>query len=144
MDWLSQIKKFIGKEFQLSPSPFMAWLNPVVLKAEKGYLEFEYTIRPEWLNPIGNLHGGVIAAIIDDTVGATMFTFNEEDFYITLNNSIDYLSIARSGDKIISSAKVIKKGRQFVFAECEIWNAKKTRMIAKGTSNLFKTSRSTI
>ncbi|WP_312191843.1 PaaI family thioesterase [Sphingobacterium sp.] len=140
MDWLSQIKKFIGKEFKLSPSPFMAWLSPVVLKAEKGSLEFEYIVRSEWLNPIGNLHGGVIAAIIDDTIGATMFTFNEDNFHITLNNSIDYLSIAKNGDKIIASTKVIKKGRQFVLAECELWNEKKTRLIAKGTSNLFKTS----
>ncbi|WP_369012228.1 MULTISPECIES: PaaI family thioesterase [Sphingobacterium] len=82
--------------------------------------------------------------MIDNTIGATMFTFNEDNFHITINNSIDYLSIAKNGDKVISSNKVIKKGRQFVLAECEIWNAKKTHMIAKGTSNLFKTSRSII
>jgi acyl-coenzyme A thioesterase 13 len=34
----------------------MKWLNPVVLSAEEGQLEFQYTVREEWLNP-GNLHG---------------------------------------------------------------------------------------
>ncbi|MCW2263069.1 MULTISPECIES: PaaI family thioesterase [Sphingobacterium] len=140
MDWLVKIKECIGKEFKVSPSPFMGWLKPVVLAVEVGHLEFEYTIRPEWLNPIDNLHGGIIAAIMDDILGATMFTFNEDDFYITLHNSIDYLSIAKNGDKIIASTKIIKKGKQFVLAECEIWSSKRSRLIAKGTSNLYKTS----
>lgn len=64
MDRLAQLKQFIGKEFDQSPSPFMKWLNPIVLSVEEGQLEFQYTVRPEWLNPMGNLHGGVTAAIL--------------------------------------------------------------------------------
>jgi len=35
MDRLEQLKSFIGKEFTASPSPFMLWLRPIVLSAEK-------------------------------------------------------------------------------------------------------------
>ncbi|MDR2282152.1 MAG: PaaI family thioesterase [Sphingobacterium sp.] len=140
MDKLEYLKHFIGREFKKSPSPFMRWLNPIILVAEEGHLEFKYKIRPEWLNPIGYLHGGVTAAIIDDMLGATMFSFNEDTFYITINNSIDYFSIAKDGDDIIAETKIIKRGKQFVNAQCEIWNDSKTRLIARGTSNLFKTS----
>lgn len=77
---------------------------------------------------------------IDDILGATMFSFNEDTFYITINNSIDYFSIAKDGDDIIAETKIIKRGKQFVNAQCEIWNDSKTRLIARGTSNLFKTS----
>ena len=139
MNPLEIMKTFIGKEFSASPSPFMRWLNPVVKSVEAGALEFEYQIRPEWLNPIGNLHGGVTAAIVDDVLGATMFSLNEDYFYTTINNVIDYFSTAKSGETIIAKTHIIKKGKQFINAECEIWNADKTRLIAKGSSNLFRT-----
>ncbi len=140
MDKLAVLKSFTGKEFTASPSPFMKWLNPVVLSAEEGRIEFQYTVRQEWLNPMGNLHGGVTAAIIDDIIGATMFSLNEETFIVTINNSIDYFSTARENDPVIAETKIIKRGKQFVNAQCEIWNADKTRLIARGTSNLFKIS----
>ncbi|REC80312.1 PaaI family thioesterase [Chryseobacterium elymi] len=138
MDRLTQLQQFIGKEFDQSPSPFMKWLNPIVVSAEEGHLEFQYTVRPEWLNPIGNLHGGVTAAIVDDIIGATMFSLNENSFVTTINNVIDYFSTAKENDNIVAETKIIKRGRQFVNAQCEIWNADKTRLIARGTSNLFK------
>jgi len=138
MDKLKILKQYIGKEFTESPSPFMKWLNPVVVSAEEGHLEFQYTVRNEWLNPMGNLHGGVTAAIFDDVIGATMFSLNEKNFIVTINNSIDYFSAAKEHDQIIAETKIIKRGKQFVNAECEIWNADKTRIIARGTSNLFK------
>lgn len=138
MDRLAQLQQFIGKEFDQSPSPFMKWLNPIIIAAEEGHLEFRYTVRPEWLNPIGNLHGGVTAAIIDDIIGATMFSLNENSFVTTINNVIDYFSTAKENDNIVAKTKIIKRGRQFVNAQCEIWNADKTRLIARGTSNLFK------
>lgn len=138
MDKLEILRSFTGKEFTASPSPFMRWLNPVVLSAEEGEIAFQYTVRGEWLNPMGNLHGGVTAAIIDDSIGATMFTLKEKDFIVTVNNSIDYFSTAKENDHIIAETKIIKRGKQFVNAQCEIWNADKTRLIARGTSNLFK------
>ena len=140
MDKLAVLKSFTGQEFTASPSPFMRWLKPVVVSAEEGRIEFQYTVREEWLNPMGNMHGGVTAAIIDDIIGATMFSLNEENFIVTINNSIDYFSTAKENAHIVAETKIIKRGKQFVNAQCEIWNADKTRLIARGTSNLFKIS----
>ncbi|KQT22056.1 thioesterase [Chryseobacterium sp. Leaf404] len=138
MNRLEVLQTYIGKEFSASPSPFMKWLNPVVISAENGKLSFQYRVRAEWLNPMGNMHGGITAAIIDDVIGATMFSLNENNFIVTINNSIDYFSTAKENDQIIAETKIIKRGKQFVNAECEVWNNDKTRLIARGTSNLFK------
>ncbi|MDF2551956.1 MAG: PaaI family thioesterase [Chryseobacterium sp.] len=138
MDKLAKLQSFIGKEFTESPSPFMRWLNPIVISAEEGQIEFQYKVRAEWLNPMGNLHGGVTAAIVDDIIGATMFSLNERSFITTINNAIDYFSTAKENDDIIAETKVLKRGKQFVNAQCEIWNADKSRLIARGSSNLFK------
>jgi acyl-coenzyme A thioesterase 13 len=139
MNALTILQTFVGKKFTSSPSPFMQWLAPTVLLAEEGHLEFQYEVRPEWLNPIGNLHGGVTAAIIDDALGATMFSLNEPFFFSTINNTIDYFSPAKENDLLIAETRIIKRGRQFINAQCDIWNADKNRLIAKGYSNLFKT-----
>ncbi|ANF53013.1 thioesterase [Chryseobacterium glaciei] len=136
---LEKIKSYRGKEFTESPSPFMRWLNPIIVAAEPGKLEFTYRICPEWLNPVGNLHGGVTADIIDDIIGATMFSLDEPYFYTTINNVIDYFSPVAGDEIIIAKTTIVKKGKQFINAECEIWNSDKSRLIAKGSSNLFKT-----
>ena len=59
-------------------------------------------------------------------------------FIVTVNNTIDYFSTARENDRIVAETKIIKRGKQFVNTQCEIWNEDKTRLIARGTSNLFK------
>ena len=107
MDKLAILKSYIGREFSESPSPFMRWLNPIVVSAEEGKVEFQYTVRGEWLNPMGNLHGGVSAAIIDDVIGVTMFSLNEKSFITTINNSIDYFSTAKEGDNNSAQTQVI-------------------------------------
>ena len=45
---------------------------------------------------------------------------------------------SKENDNIVAETQIIKRGKQFVNAQCEIWNADKTRLIARGTSNLFK------
>ncbi|GAA5220178.1 PaaI family thioesterase [Membranihabitans marinus] len=138
MNPLEVFQSLIGKEFSNSPSPFMRWLKPVVVSAEVGHLEFKYVVRQEWLNPMAILHGGITAGIIDDIIGATLISFNEINYYTTINNTIDYFSIAREGDIIIAETAIVKKGNQIVNVECIVWNEDKSRMIAKGQSNLMK------
>lgn len=133
------LKSHIGKEITDSPSPFMAWLRPVVIKVEEGSLTFQHTIRKEMTNPFGTLHGGITAAVIDDAIGATLIAYGEPYFYVSVNLVIDYLSSAREGDIILAETAIIKKGSQVVNAQCEVWNADHTRLIAKGYTNLLKT-----
>ena len=138
MDQLAWMKSMEGKPFSTSPSPFMHWLKPVIVKAEKGSLTLRYTVRKDMTNPIGILHGGVTAAIIDDLMGATLFSLNEAEFFTTINNVIDYFASARPGDEIIAETQIIKKGKTIANMQCEVWLADKSKMIARGYSNLMK------
>lgn len=133
------LKAHIGKEVTGSPSPFMNWLKPVMLLVEEGKLEFQYTVRNEMTNPFGTLHGGITAAMIDDAIGATLICYGEPFFHVTINLAVDYFAAAKEGDVIIAQTTVIKKGKQLVNAQCDIWNADRTRLIAKGYTNLLKT-----
>lgn len=136
------LKSQIGMDARNSPSPLMRWLNPVMLSAEPGELALRYEVRREWLNPAGNLHGGIMAAIVDDAIGAAVFSLGEAHFYATINNCIDYLGSSQEGQQVIARASVVKKGRQLINAQCEVWNGDDTRLLAKGYSNLIKTDTS--
>ncbi len=133
------LKAHIGREVSNSPSPFMNWLKPVMLLVQEGSLEFQYTVRKEMTNPFGTLHGGITAAMIDDAIGATLICYGEPFFHVTINLAVDYFAAAREGDIIIAKTTVVKKGKQLVNAQCDIWNADRSRLIAKGYTNLLKT-----
>lgn len=130
----------IGKDSSDSISPLMQWMNPTLLSAEEGKLEFSHTIRKEMTNPMHILHGGVTAAIIDDAIGAAVYSLNNSHAYTTVNLNVDYFSPAKEGDVVIAQTSVVKKGRQIMNAECLVWNRDKTKLIAKGNSNLIRTN----
>jgi uncharacterized protein (TIGR00369 family) len=136
---LQALQAYTGKEFDISPSPLTRWLKPIVVSAERGRLCFSYTVREEMCNPMKTLHGGISAAIIDDMIGAVLYSLEEEFFYTTVNLAVDYFAPAFKDNKILAEAFVVKKGSQVVHAQCEIWNENKSRMIARGSSNLLKT-----
>lgn len=134
------LKKFVGKELTESPSPYTHWLRPILLHVEEGNLSCRFKVSKEWTNPMATLHGGVTASIMDDVIGAAIYSMGEESFYTTVNLVVDYFSSARENDVIVAHAVVIKKGRQIMNAQCELWNADKTKMIARGYSNLLNTN----
>lgn len=133
------LEAHVGKEITNSPSPFMSWLKPVILSVDEGSLTFQYSIRKEMTNPFGTLHGGVTVAIIDDAIGATLISYGEPYFYVSINLVIDYISSARESDEVIAQTSILKKGNQIVNAQCEVWNKDRSRLIAKGYTNLLKT-----
>ncbi len=134
---LAFIQSFTGKEFNQSPSNYMNWLRPMIISAEHGSLVCSYTIRKEMTNPYGILHGGVTAGIIDDLIGATVYTLGLNDRYTTVNNVIDYFAPAKEGDVIQAQSSIVKKGRTIINLQCEVFFPAKNRLIAKGYSNMI-------
>jgi len=134
---LELIQSFQGKIFDQSPSHYMNWLRPTVVSAEPGTLSFSYLIRKEMTNPLGTLHGGVTAGIIDDLIGATVYTLGMEHRYTTVNNVIDYFAPAKEGDLIVATTTIVKKGRSIINLQCDVFLPAKDRLIARGYSNML-------
>lgn len=132
------IKEKIGMPNQSSPSPFTNWLQPVAREAEYGSLTFEYTVRNEMINPVEILHGGVVAGIMDDLMGATVYSMELPGQYVTVNLNVSFFAIAKLGDVIQARTRMLKMGRKVINMECEIWHPAKERMIAKGSANLMR------
>ncbi len=135
---LEIIKEKIDREDQTSPSAYTNWLQPVAKAAEYGSLTFEYKIRKEMTNPAEILHGGVVAGIMDDLMGATVYSMELPGQYVTVNLEVSFFAIAKRGDVIRARSRMMKKGRKVIHMECEIWHPEKDKLIAKGSANLMR------
>ena len=127
----------IGKPMTEAPTPVGRWLNGTLREVRDGELAADFTVRPEMTNPLGWLHGGITATIMDDLVGATIFALGREDFYTTVDLSVDYFYTAREGDVVTAKTRLVKTGKQIIYAECDLLNAA-GRLLARGRTNLVR------
>src|SRR5262245_24560851 len=72
-----------------------AWLDGRLLEIREDGFDVEFQVREEMTNPLGLLHGGVQAAILDEVIGLTAYATNPEARYLSINLTIDFLGSAR-------------------------------------------------
>ena len=134
MDWMLAN---INQPMTDAPTPVGRWLNGTLREVKHGELVGDFTVRPEMTNPLGWLHGGMTAAIMDDFIGATIFALGREDFYTTIDLSVDYFASAREGDVVTAKTRLVKPGKQVIYAECDLFNSE-GRLLARGRTNLMR------
>jgi len=132
-------KSHIGKyAAEISPSNLGKWLNGKLVAVEEGTITVEFVVREEMTNPARILHGGTAASMMDDVMGMTVFVLGRENFYTTINLSIDYLLPAKIDDVLLVKSKIIRAGKTVINLECEIRNVDQ-KIVAKCTSNMVVT-----
>src|SRR5918911_1274704 len=81
-------------------------------------------------NPQGGLHGGVIAFVLDVSMGHLLYRTSGPG--TTLEMKVQYLSVARSG-RLTCTARFLRHGRSISYLRSELVDANGD-MIAHGTS----------
>ncbi|TDW47852.1 uncharacterized protein (TIGR00369 family) [Flavobacterium sp. 270] len=133
---LKYLQSFIGKHFNNSPSPFANWLNGKVIIVEETGVEFQFEIRKDMTNPVGILHGGVTAGMIDDCMGVNFMVLGLEKFYPTINLYIDYFNPAYEGQTVLVKTKIEKLGKTIINIKAEVFNESTSKKVAQATANL--------
>ncbi|HRH58573.1 MAG TPA: PaaI family thioesterase [Chitinophagales bacterium] len=136
----------IGKDKWQFDYPLMDWLNARVIEVNEGYVKMSFTVEKYMLNPIGIMHGGIMATILDEVMGAASFTLGRPNGYSTINMNIDYLNPAKAGDTVIAEGHVVRAGKTILHLKAKIYSADNTsvdnkgKLLAKATSNMIGTS----
>lgn len=106
-----------------------------VTEVERGRLVAEMVVRPDHLNPMGSLHGGVIASLADSLGGYGVVTRMPKDAtaFTTLGLSVNYLAPARAGDQITGTAELLHGGRTLQTWDVTIATRRRTIAIARLT-----------
>ncbi|GAB3495919.1 hypothetical protein GCM10027341_13940 [Spirosoma knui] len=136
---LEFFQSLVGQDMSTSISPFGRWLNGTLRAVEVGRLVADYTIREDMTNPAGVLHGGAAAGILDDLIGAMVFTLGRENAFTSVNIAVDFLHAARIGEVVTATAEVVRAGKNIIHCEGRIVAAD-GKLIAKCATNLVQTS----
>src|SRR5258708_26667490 len=85
---------------RLTPPPSSKLLGWQLLDArpEEGWIRIGFDGKAEFCNPAGFIQGGILSAMLDDTMGPAVFVITEEDLYTaTINLTGNFHSPAKAG-----------------------------------------------
>ena len=87
-------------------------------------------VKPHHKQLNGVVHGGIIAALADTAAGMAAYTVVPRGTAVaTVELKINYLEAVPNG-RIKADARILRAGRNFVVAECEIFD-KRGNLAAK-------------
>jgi uncharacterized protein (TIGR00369 family) len=95
----------------------------VAYDLDAGRVHMRFTAQPSFLNPAGLVHGGMLAAMMDELLAVTMTAgMREGQFNVTLDLGTRFLKAAQQG-VIDGHGQIVKRGRSVGFVEGELRNA---------------------
>ena len=87
---------------------------------EAGTIEVGFEAAPAFVNPVGVIQGGFLAAMLDDTLGpALVATLGPGQFAPTLELNVQYLRPARPG-ALVGRGRVIHRTSSVAFLAGEL------------------------
>ncbi len=133
MSGLDGLRRLIAGEF---PQPPMARLMDIQLvEVEHGQAVFASTPGEHHYNPLGTVHGGFGATLLDSAMGCAVHsTLNAGDVYTTLELKINFLRpLTHATGPVRGIGTIVHSGRTTALAEGRIEDA-------AGTLYAFATS----
>jgi acyl-coenzyme A thioesterase 13 len=129
-------RKYIGQTITTAPSPLSNWLRGTILKVEENQLVIGFTVREEMTNPAKLLHGGMIAAIMDDVIGMNLFVSGTDGFYVSVSLHVDFLQAAPLGAEVHAISTIVRKGKRLINASCDL-QLPNGILLARGSAQLI-------
>ena len=103
------------------------------IEPDQGSIEMSFEGKEEFLNPVGNIQGGFLAAMLDDTMGpALAATLGKGEFTPTISLNVQFLAPAKVG-KIYGYGEIVKKGKQICYLKGKL--VQNDRVVATATAS---------
>jgi uncharacterized protein (TIGR00369 family) len=123
-------------EGELPPPPCAKTLGIEIaaVDGERGTVEVTFEATPDFLNPVGHVQGGFLAAMLDDTMGpALTATLDAGQFAPTLNLNVQFHRPARVGP-LKGVGRVVLRGREICQLSGELFQNDKIVATATATA----------
>lgn len=108
-------------------------MSPTVI--EHGRVVFACDTKPTFSNPMGTVHGGIIATMLDSAAGCAVQTvLGDGASYTTLTLELKYLrAVPLDAGELIATGVVVHSGRRQATAEARLTD-RADRLLATATS----------
>lgn len=127
------------KDGELPPAPIAELLGFEIRDLAKGHISFAMTPQEKHYNPIGMVHGGVTATLLDTVMGCALHTVLPQGTgYSTLDISVRYLRpLTVQTGTVIATGTLVHNGRRTATAEATLVDTAMGRLLATATSTLL-------
>jgi uncharacterized protein (TIGR00369 family) len=135
LDGLSALRAMVAGE--LPPPPFAVLLGFELVELDEGRVVFAVEPGPQHYNPIGSVHGGLAATLIDSATGCAVHsTLPAGVGYTTTDLQVRYVrGITRDTGRVVCEGTVVHRGRTLATAEARVTAG--DRLLAHGTAGVL-------
>ena len=99
-------------------SPINRFLGAAPEDLPDGRVRLRLVVRPEFMNEVGVVHGGIPAFLLDGAMGRAMgLTLGPGETCATVQLSCQFLRPARGA--LTAEAKIVRRGRRVAFVEAD-------------------------
>ncbi|MBR7826883.1 PaaI family thioesterase [Actinospica sp. MGRD01-02] len=122
----------------MDPTGLASLLDIRCPEVEDGRIVFTCKTRPDFANPLGQLHGGIAATLLDSAMGCAVHTtLPANQAYTSLDISVRYIRPGYiDGGELRAEGKVVHRGRKVRTAEATLTD-ESGKLIATATSSLM-------
>ncbi len=118
------------------PPPFARTLDFAIAEVERGRVVF--AMEPaEWMyNPLGSVHGGIAAAILDSCMGCAVHTTLEPGVgFTTADLQVRYIrAMSDATGRVLAEGRIVHRGRRTATAEGRLFTASEETLIAHAST----------
>jgi uncharacterized protein (TIGR00369 family) len=119
---LEQLRALQRGEAEKPPIATLIGFDPV--SVEVGRAVFEMQASRRHANPMGTLHGGIVADLSDAAMGFAMAsTLEDDESFTSLDLSLKFLKPVWTS-RLRATAQMVKRTRQLGLLECEVIDEK--------------------
>lgn len=112
------------------PPPAAALLGweLITVDPDAGTIVVAFTATEQFLNPFGVVQGGILSAMLDDTLGpALVAMLGPGESAPTTDLHVQFLRPARPG-RLVGRGRVVKRGRDIAFLAGELYDDEDTEV----------------
>ncbi|MDE5455532.1 hotdog fold thioesterase [Bradyrhizobium sp. CSA112] len=116
------------------PSSRLLGWHVLDARPKDGWIRIGFDGKGDFCNPAGFVQGGILSAMLDDTMGPAVFVMSEGKLYTaTITMTVNFLSPAKPGP-ITGEANVTQLGKTVAFVEGRLTAADGTLLATATTS----------
>ena len=104
-------------DFTAPPSSKLLGWHLLDARPQDGWVRIGFDGKADFCNPAGFVQGGILSAMLDDTMGPAVLVMTEGRLFTsTISMTVNFLAPARPG-KLICEATVTQLGKTVAFVE---------------------------
>ena len=107
-------------KFPRPPCAELLGLQLLDYNSDERWARFAFEGRREFLNPAGFIQGGILSAMLDDTMGPTVLLASRGTlFTATINLNVSFLQPAKPG-RLLAEGRVVSMGKTIAFVQATL------------------------